>query len=234
MTKNVMINDIDVVNKEPLSQVLIARIKSYIAYNGLRPGDRLPTEQELAERFGVSRLSVREATKTLGFLGILRSAPQRGLTVATIDLKRLSEYLGFHFAINDYPKERLLQARIVIETGAIFYMTKAMAVDVSVYDKLNSIISNAEITKDLDSYIDSDIEFHRGLVAASGVEPLIAFNDLLHVFFAKFRHEVDKAHSTWAEGLNEHQQILNYLREEKSREAEDLLRKHLEYYEKSL
>ena len=226
-----MTKKIQSVSKEPLSHILIAGIKDYIIHNGLRPGDRLPTELELAESFGVSRLSVREATKALGFLGILSSAPQRGLTVATIDMKRLSEYLGFHFAINDYPKELLLQTRIVIETGAMVFVAKAMAADISVYDKLNSIISNVEITKDLDSYIESDLQFHRGLVAAGGVEPLIAFNDLLHVFFSKFRHEVDKAHSTWAEGLSGHRQILNYLRENKTREAEDMIRKHLQYYE---
>jgi DNA-binding FadR family transcriptional regulator len=35
----------------------------------LKPGDRLPTENELAAGFGVNRLSLREATKALEFLG---------------------------------------------------------------------------------------------------------------------------------------------------------------------
>ena len=42
---------------------MAGRIKQLIIENGLKPGDRLPTELEMADRFGVSRVSVREATK---------------------------------------------------------------------------------------------------------------------------------------------------------------------------
>ncbi len=45
------------------------------------PGDRLPTENQLAETFGISRLSVCEATKTLEFFGIIDSKSGVGLTV---------------------------------------------------------------------------------------------------------------------------------------------------------
>ena len=42
------------------------------------------------------------------------------------DFNRVSEYFGFHFALSDYPKEKLLKARVVIETGALFYTMEAM------------------------------------------------------------------------------------------------------------
>ena len=48
-------------------------IKRYIVDRQLAPGDRLPTENQLAEDFDISRLSVREATKALEFLGIVES-----------------------------------------------------------------------------------------------------------------------------------------------------------------
>ena len=72
------------------STLVAEKIKDLIIEQELRPGDRLPTEQELADRFGVSRISVREATKALGFLGIIDSAPRRGLTVGSLDMSRVS------------------------------------------------------------------------------------------------------------------------------------------------
>ena len=61
------------VERSKLRDVVTTRLKSYIVNENLKPGDRLPTETELANRFGVSRLSLREATKSLEFLGILEA-----------------------------------------------------------------------------------------------------------------------------------------------------------------
>src|SRR5258708_7964219 len=97
------------------SDAVIERLKRLIAERGLRIGDRLPTENRLAEDFGVSRVTVREATKALRFLGILRSAPRRGLTVGNLDFVQLRRCLDFHLHITAYPREQLLRARMIIE-----------------------------------------------------------------------------------------------------------------------
>ena len=73
--------------RRKIRDVVADRLKSYIQSENLVPGDRLPTETELAEMFGVSRLSLREATKALEFLGILESRTGVGLTVGRIDLE---------------------------------------------------------------------------------------------------------------------------------------------------
>ena len=52
------------IERAKLRDVVTTQLKSFIVDEKLMPGDRLPTESELAERFGVSRLSLREATKT--------------------------------------------------------------------------------------------------------------------------------------------------------------------------
>src|ERR1041385_6362096 len=93
-----------VVPRKKLSEMVAERIKDHILTHSLRPGDRLPTEQDLADRFGVSRISVREATQALSFLGMIEASPRRGLKVGKLDMKRVSRYLGFHLAISDYPK----------------------------------------------------------------------------------------------------------------------------------
>ncbi len=49
-----------------LSEQVVRSIVQYVQENNLQPGDQLPTENEFAESFGVSRTSVREAIKALG------------------------------------------------------------------------------------------------------------------------------------------------------------------------
>ncbi len=58
-----------------LGEELTAQLCQHIIDEGLKPGDALLTEQQMAKRFGVSHSVVREATKTLDFLGIIAAAP---------------------------------------------------------------------------------------------------------------------------------------------------------------
>lgn len=61
-----------------LSEQVVNSVVQYIAENGLKPGDQLPTENEFAEIFEVSRTSIREAIKALGINGMLTSVPGKG------------------------------------------------------------------------------------------------------------------------------------------------------------
>ena len=81
--------------------------QAHYSRKGLKPGDPLLTEQEMMEKFGVSRSVVREATKALDFLGIIEAVPSRGMVLDNFDFDRVSEYFGFHFALSDYPREQL-------------------------------------------------------------------------------------------------------------------------------
>ena len=117
------------IKRQNLNAIVAERIKQYILDNGLKMGDRLPTEQELADRFGVSRVSLRETTKALGFLGIIEASPRRGLAIGRVDMSRITDYLGFYLAISDFPLSQLLDTRIVIETGALPHVMQQMTND---------------------------------------------------------------------------------------------------------
>lgn len=218
------------VNRKNLSEAVIEQIKQYILSQQLKPGDRLPTEQELADQLGVSRISVREATKALAFMGIIRSAPRRGLTVGEVDMQRLTDYLGFHFAIGGYPMEMLLRTRIIIETGVLPYTCEAIKRNPAILDKLMDHVERiGQATEDVDLYIREDVAFHRTLVEASGIEPLLAFADLINIFFHRFRESVARGNQRGS-GNEHHRQIVEALRKGKPARAQDILREHFEYY----
>ncbi len=103
------------------------RIKEHIVAQKLLPGDRLPTETELAESFGISRLSVREATKALEFPGIVRAKKGVGLTVGQIELPRVAAHLGSHPALHSADPLQLIDSRVMIETGVLPHVVRRMA-----------------------------------------------------------------------------------------------------------
>ena len=219
---------IEAVKRTTLSEKVAENIKQHIIDRSLKPGDRLPTENEMADLFGVSRVSVREATKALGFLGIIDAAPRRGLQVGNVDMSRASDFLGFHLAIADYAPEQLIETRIVIESGALPWLMRRMGEDASLHKQLTRINDKMRSARTLKKRIELDIVFHRELVLLSGLQPLVAFNDLLEIFFRRFRETVRNAE--WESGVEVHQRIIDHLRDQQLVEACDELRQHIEFH----
>jgi GntR family transcriptional regulator, transcriptional repressor for pyruvate dehydrogenase complex len=217
--------------KKRLSDIVITKVQDYIVDNSLKVGDRLPTEQEMADLFGVSRMIVREANKALDFMGVIKPTPAIGFTVGPFDMNRVSEILGFHFLIDDYPKESLLKIRMVLEIGSLQYAMAAISSDNGLSDKLIALCDKLDQTNDPQVFIRGDSEFHRTLVQASGIDPLLAFNDVVSVFFLKFRSEViGETEASRRRVSQVHRKIVNALYQGDIIAAENSLRQHLEVF----
>lgn len=212
--------------RRKLRDVVAERLKSYIISEDLSPGDRLPTETELAESFGVSRLSLREATKALEFLGIVEARTGVGLTVGQIDLQRVTNHLGFHPALHRADPHQLIDSRVIIETGVLPHVARRMVDDTGIHSSLQSIVDRFSAAKKLSDWIALDIEFHRVLLESSGLLPLVAFSDLLQIFFRRFRDSVKTAE--WKAGIESHQRIIDDLRDHDIESATCELRQHIE------
>lgn len=202
------------------------QIKQFIVAEKLSPGDRLPTETELAKTFGVSRLSVREATKALEFLGIVESKTGVGLIVGEMDLGRVTGHLGFHPSLLRVDPRQLIDSRVILETGVLPHVVRRMADDPSILARLQGLVDRFRSSRDLKTWIDLDIEFHRTLLESSGLEPLVMFGDLLHVFFRRFRESIKKA--GWKVGIESHQRLVDRLAAGAVDAASAELRSHIE------
>jgi GntR family transcriptional repressor for pyruvate dehydrogenase complex len=202
------------------------QIRKYILDRNLGPGDRLPSELQLAESFGISRLTVREATKALEFLGIVESKTGVGLTVGQIDMGRVTDHLAFHPRFKGLDAEQLIDSRVIIEVGVLPHVARRMKSDPSIQQKLQGVIDRFPKSRDLKSWIELDIEFHRTLLESSGLDPLIAFGDLLSIFFRRFRESVAKAE--WKDSIDSHQRIVDCLAAGIVNDAVKTLRHHIE------
>lgn len=219
--------------RRPKVRDQVARqIQQFIVTQKLAPGDKLPTESKLAETFGISRLSLREATKALEFLGIVESKTGVGLTVGRIDIGRVTEHLSFHSDLLDADPQQLIDSRVILETGVLPHVVRQMKADSSIEPQLRVLVDRFRLARDLKTWISLDIEFHRTLLEASGLKPLVAFGDLLHVFFQRFRESVKKAE--WKTGVESHQLIVDELAKGHVEAATTELRKHIESHKERI
>ena len=207
-------------------------IKQHIIRHKLAPGDRLPTETHLAEKLGISRPSLREATKALEFLGIVESKTGVGLTVGRIDMGRVTGHLGFHSGLLDVDPLQLIDSRVIVETGVLAHVARRMKEEPGIEEGLRALAGRFGSARDLHEFIALDIQFHRSLLEASGLQPIVAFGDLLHVFFQRFRESLERA--DWTRGVDSHLRILDHLAKNDPGSASDELRKHIESHKARL
>jgi GntR family transcriptional repressor for pyruvate dehydrogenase complex len=217
---------LEAITKPRMRDQIAEQIRGLVISERLQPGDRLPTETVLAERFGVSRLTVREATKALEFLGILRSKTGVGLTVGELDWQRMTHNLGFHASLHQVDEDALIDSRVIVETGIIPYVMKRIEKDSQIVVQLQDLVAQLRDAQDLQTRVEVDLRFHRTLLEASGLAPMIAFGEMLQVFFQKFRDNVKKA--GWDEAVASHQRIVDSLKSQKPAKAIAELKQHIE------
>ena len=230
----------ELTERKRLSDLVANRIREYIIYHDLKPGDRLPTELEMAQQFGVSRVSIREATKALGFLGFLEATPRRGTTVGQIDLRRVTQFLELHPSLRYATARQLIDARLVLDVGMLPHLQKQMQQDPAIYEALNEFLKSFSSADGLSEWLDLDREFHSRLIDASGLPPLFLFHEMLAVFFARIQELArdpqirDRLLSQLPEKEADHQQVIDYLRDGNLEAAREELTRHISQYHETL
>ncbi|MEN9360021.1 MAG: hypothetical protein RL095_1556 [Verrucomicrobiota bacterium] len=150
-----------------LSRKTEAELIAYIRSSGLKAGDALPTELELAARFAVSRAVIREALAGLRRAGLCDSRRSRGLRLAEPDLAgSFASILNLPLLGSDQ-RQTLFQLRVVIEIGlAPLVFLRRREEDLANLEKL--VRSEEARPGDLKTAIRVDHEFHARLYEISG------------------------------------------------------------------
>lgn len=103
--------------KESVVQSVINRITDGIRNGELKPGDKIPTEPELAESLGVARSSIREAVKILTYLGVLESKRHEGTFVCSGFEVSMIDPMVYGIILNKDSFENLMELREMTEAG---------------------------------------------------------------------------------------------------------------------
>lgn len=166
----------------PIYREAQSRLRDFIEAEGLRPGDRLPSEAELATRLGVNRLSLREATRSLQTLGVIEAQQGNGLFVSRFSFRPLIEQLPYGLADPGMALEEILTAREAMEVGLMPAVVR-MADDANVARCAKLAETMTELEAAGESTVEVDREFHLQLYKSLD-NPLV--DNLIEVFWELF------------------------------------------------
>ncbi|MEM1065805.1 MAG: FadR/GntR family transcriptional regulator [Pseudomonadota bacterium] len=155
------------VQSEKLAYAVVRQIELLILRGILRPGERLPSEREMAERMGVSRPSLREAISDLQGNGLLETKPGSGIYVAEGLGAQYSPALTRLFsthddAVFDYLAFRRDMEGLAIERAALL----GSDTDLKVIDTIFRKMEKAHSKRDPSEEAALDAEFHMAIVEA--------------------------------------------------------------------
>jgi GntR family transcriptional regulator, transcriptional repressor for pyruvate dehydrogenase complex len=157
--------------RRSVTDTVVERIEDLL-FGELTPGTELPSESDLAAEMGVSRLTVREATKSLQARGLLEVRQGRRPVVAHLSAGPIGDF--FTSAVRRDPRRLLdlLDVRRALEVH-IAALAAANAGRAAVYVMESALTAMRDVADEgPDAIHDADIRFHEGLAAASGNQML--------------------------------------------------------------
>ena len=227
------------VQAEKLSNAVVRQVELLILRGILRPGERLPSERELAERLGVSRPSLREAVADLQERGLLNARPGAGIFVADVLGSAFSEALVRLFANHDEAVFDYISFRRDMEGLAAERAARLGSdTDLQVIDAIFSRMEAAHPKRDPSDEAEVDAEFHMAIIEASHnvvmLHMMRSMYDLLRQGVFYNRQIMFKNRMTRDQLLDQHRAINDAIQTRDSAAARAAVAVHLDYVEQSL
>ncbi len=209
-----------------LQKEIISKIRELINYKNLEPGDKLPSERMLSEKFGVTRSSVREAIQKLEFYGLLNSIPQSGTFVANIGVIAMNGMIEDILRLEDPDFKSLVETRILLELKTV-----RLAALRRTEDDLRMMKAALEAyTKKVingEDAVEEDLLFHLAIARASKNGTMNTFMLIITpeiiTNFEKY-HVCDK--SLAKKGIDEHQAIYDAIEQQNPQLAKQKMKEH--------
>jgi len=220
------------VAREPrLADKVAAMMLDTILARRLRPGDRLPSERELGEQFGVSRTVIREAVRSLAAKGVIEVRSGSGLRVAAVGATNVTESMSLflrHSSDLGYPKVHEVRTILEVEIARLA-AERASDEDVAVL---------TEICERMEAAIDDvaaaallDVEFHRAIARSTHNELFLVLLDAIGDALLEVRRE-NLSVGSGAETIALHRRILERIAAHDPDGACAAMKEHLDSVEK--
>lgn len=225
-------------NLKPVSRVTLgeqvaAQLAEQITEGRWQPGDRLPSESELCAALGIGRSTLREALKSLAFVGLVQMRPGEG-TYVMDGTQVLVERLNARGLLRTEKElDDVGEARLILETELAALAAERM--EPADLDSLEEILAQMEQSLDGEGrdYAALDVEFHLAVAKSSK-------NRLLHQLLVPIRETLQEfiAKSQELPGIKRsahehHTKILAALRERNPEKARRAMRAHLQTCDKA-
>lgn len=214
------------VDNHSIQNNIIISIKELINDKNLEPGDKLPSERMLSEKFAVTRSNVREAIQKLEFYGLLKSIPQSGTFVANIGVIAMNGMIEDILRLEEPDFKSLVETRILLELK-----TARLAATRRTDKGLEQIKDALEAYKEKvlkgEDAVQEDLLFHLAIAKACGNSSMNTFMLIITpeiiTNFEKY-HVCDK--SLAKDGIKEHQEIYEAILNQDPKLAKEKMKVH--------
>lgn len=225
--------DLGPIRKTKIYAEIAAQIQRLIADGRLRPGDKLPPERELAELFGVSRGSVRDAIRVLEMQGLVEPRHGDGTVVREIPIDRLVRPLAAALSASKDLVAELFDMRKMLEPPlARAAALRATAEDVRALEEI--VERQARRVQGGEVAIEEDNEFHYRLAAAAKNQVVLRTMDILMELLRDSRVRSLQSPGRAEKSLDGHRRILSAVRRGDPDLAVEAMRLHVEEIEQVL
>ncbi len=207
-----------------VTDAVLGKMTELLQKGAIEPGERLPTEKELAEAFGVGRSSIREALQVLEHVGFVETRHGVGRFVSE-DAEVLNEGLNWVCDLRFASAMNLLEAREAVEVACVrLAAERASADDIQ---QLSEMLDHMQETDCMDEAFEVETDFHLRLARSCG-NPVMS--DLVKMLFEMLTVQVQDFAETMPYTLQPiveaFGQILDALRTGNAQQAEQAMKVH--------
>ena len=210
---------------------IIRQVKGMIAEGRLKSGDRLPPERDLAEKFLVSRTSVREALRALESLGLVEIRPGEGTFVREISVDALVEPLALMMVSQREALGELFEARRLIEP-AIAQLAATRATPEEIQEMERILEAQATEIDRGGTGLTQDAQFHAAIGAAAHNRAITRIAHAIMDLLTQSREESLNTPGRPERSHQSHRQILKAIAERDPHGAHQAMLEHLDTVEK--
>jgi GntR family transcriptional repressor for pyruvate dehydrogenase complex len=221
--------DFDAEDRRPESaaaEAVVEFVNDRIERGILGPGDRLPSERELAVTIGISRPSVRSGLRTLAAMGIVHTRHGSGTYVTDGPPALDGKPLRVLAALHGMSPDQMFEARCVLEIGAAGLAAERANVDevAALAEEVSGMFAAVD---DPDAFLAHDIRFHRAVAQASGNPVLASLAGMVSLLFFESRKRPNRTPDQLREMAIIHRNIYQAVRARDPERARREMSSHL-------
>lgn len=217
---------IEPIKSTRIYEEIIRQIKAMISEGRLKSGDQLPPERDLAEKFVVSRTSVREALRALESLGLVEIRPGEGTFVREVSVEALIEPLAMVMLSQREAIGELFEARRLLEP-VIAGLAARRATPEEIHEMERILEEQAKEIAAGGTGLRQDAEFHAAIASAAHNR---AITRLVHGIMDLLGQSREESLNTPGRPIRSHQDhrhVLEAIRGRDERGAEQAMRDHV-------
>ena len=223
-----MLDNFSEIQLEAPSDKIIRQIRSLITTGQLNPGDKLPPERKLAEKFGIGRSVVRDAIRKLEFYGIVKTQPQSGTVIAGMGIVALEGLITDVLNIEETDFTSLVETRVLLEVNAAGRAAERRTGD-DIVSLQKALAAYENKVSEGESAVEEDLLFHLKVAEASGNKVLKSLMLIITPDIVKNFTQLNVCSDNRAvRTVQEHREILDYIIDKDPEKAENAMRKHLQ------